>query len=248
MPIRDRIASFEAAQDEIRRLDSSNLGWGDAAMYQQYQRRNSFGLDPSTKIYRIFQERYYQDDVQNRCLTLPRADANVWSSTLENPLSAVTQIDDVTGQPIDLGSVVRHFHALCWTSRSQVTREDWENFSHGKPTVRVETTIGKLLDRVMNHSDSAYMHRSWMIDADYQSHGVIRSMQTEDELLARLDSTGARLAMTVATVETGYSDEEEIRFLFDHGISPVIAHSVAPNLIHLPFDWDGFADSVVRHP
>jgi hypothetical protein len=72
----------------------------------------------------IFQETHYHDDLKNDCLTLPRADANVWSSQLENPLASVKQIDQVTGQTVHLGSAVQSFFALCWTSREYPTQDD----------------------------------------------------------------------------------------------------------------------------
>ena len=245
---RDRIASFATAQEEVGRLDHGGATSSDVAMYLQYQRRNCFGLDPAMKIYRIFQEPYYQEDLKNACLTLPRADANVWNSPLENPLAMVTQVDPMTGQIVCLGSVVQNFFALCWTSREHPTQDDWDDFSHGKATVRIETTIGKLLDRVMACSDQSYMHRSWIIDADYRPEATIRAMQKPEEVMRRLESSGSLLALSAATIQTSFSDENEVRFLFDDGILPQISTRLDQKLIRLPFDWEKFADSVVRHP
>lgn len=245
---RDRLGNFELAQSEVRRLDHRGVTSGDVAMYEQYQRRNSFGLDPTMKIYRIFQERHYQDDLMNACLTMPRADANVWSSPLENPLSLVKKKDPVTGQFVHLGSVVQEFFALCWTSREYPTQDDWAAFSHGKAAVRVETTIGKLLDRVMLLTDSNYMHRAWVIDADYQPGGTIRAMQKPEEVERRMESSGALLALSAATIQTSYNDENEVRLLFDNGILPQVSTKIGRDLIRLPFDWNGFATNVIHRP
>jgi hypothetical protein len=245
---RDRVASFELAQAEVQRLDHDGKASGDVAMYKQYQRRNCFGLDLAMKIYRIFQERYYQYDLENACLTLPRADANIWSSPLENPLASVTQRDPVTGHTVYLGSVVKNYFALCWTSREYATQDDWDDFSHGKASVRIGTTIGKLLDRVMVPSDPNYMHRSWLVDADYHSGGVIRAMQTPAGVMRRLESTGSLLALSAATIQTTYGNEDEVRFLFDNGISPQVSTRVSRDLIRLPFEWNGFVHNIVRHP
>lgn len=198
------------------------------------------------KIYRIFKEQHYQDDRRDGCLTLPRADANIWSSSLENPLASVTQPDSVTGQTVDLGSAVRDFFALCWTSRVSPTKDDWDNFSHGKAAVRIETTIGKLLDRVMVLADPGYMHRAWVIDVDYRPTGTILAMQTPDELHRRLESTGSMLALSAATVQTSFCDEDEVRFIFDHSITPHIATLLSGHLIRLPFNWTDFVESAVR--
>lgn len=244
---RDRVASFAFAEEEVRRLDRAGATALDVEMYRAYQRRNCFGLDRAMKIYRIFQETHYHDDLKNGCLTLPRADANVWGSQLENPLASVKQIDQVTGQAVHLGSAVQSFFALCWTSREYPTQDDWDAFSHGKATVRIETTVGKLLDRAMCHRDPSYMHRSWVIDADYRPGGTIRAMQTPEEVMRRLETTGSMLALSAATIQTSFSDEDEVRFLFDDGIPPQISTILSRDLIQLPFDWSGFADSVDRH-
>lgn len=247
---RDRIQCFEQAQDEVRRLDSEGKGVKDAEMYRQYQRRNSFGLDPNMKIYRIFQEHFYRQDVSDGCLTMPRATAKAWGDTLENPLASITVTDPQTGLPIHLGSTVSNFHALCWTQRAQPTATDWANFSRGGPAIRVETTVGKLLERVMCTSDSAYMHRSWLIEIDYIQPQLIEQMQRPDEVLSRLESTGSMLALSAAVVRTAHSVEDEVRLLFDNGVNPVwnAVNISSPDLVRLPFNWRGFVDNIIVHP
>lgn len=251
MTRRDRIACFEQAQDEVRRLDFSGKSAGHRDVYRQYQRRNSFGLERDMMIYRIFQQDYYEQDVRSGCLTLPLASASVWGDSLENPLASVEQPDAVTGWKVELGSVVKGFYGLCWTRRARPTKEDWSSFSHGKPAVRIATTVGKLLDRAMQISDPSYMHRSWVIDVDYQAPDLIRQMKTPSEVFGRMESTGAMLALSAATIQTGFSDEEEVRFLFDNGILPpctAVTTLAGGDLVRLPFNWSGFVDSVTRYP
>lgn len=251
MKHRDRLGCFEVAQNEVRRLDLVGKAAGDIDVYRQYQRRNSFGLDPDMKLYRIFQEHFYELDVNAGCLTLPRATATVWSDPLENPLASVTQPDSATSMTVHLGSVVSSFYALCWTRRDFPTKADWDSFSHGGPAVRIATTVGKLLDRVMLMSDPCYMHRSWVIDVDYKAPGLISQMKTPSEVLARMETTGAKLALSAAIIRTGFSDEDEVRFLFDNGIHPpsaAVATSTSPDLLRLPFDWSDFVDNAIRYP
>jgi len=248
---RDRLACFERAQGEIRRTDFGGKSYDDLDVYRQYQRRNSFGLDPGMKIYRIFQEHFFKQDRIAGCLTLPRADAVVWDDPLENPLASVEHLDSVTGWEVDLGSVVRGFYALCWTRRDRPTKEDWSSFSHGKPAIRIATTVGKLLDRAMQISDPCYMHRSWVIDVDYQAPDAISQMKKPSEVLKRMESTGAMFALTAATVRTGFSDEEEVRFLFDNSILPpcsTVAAAANGDLLRLPFDWGDFVESLTCWP
>jgi hypothetical protein len=249
---RDKLACFERANDAIIRLDCAGEDGVDIGLYRQFQLRNAFGLDPDTAIYRIFQQDYYDCDVSNGCLTLPRASANVWTDNeLENPLEAVTVRDYQTGQPIHLGSSVRNYYALCCTHRREATEEDWDTFSHGKSAVRIGTTVGKLFDRVMDSNDEGYMLRSWLVDVDYQSRGVIKQMQTPEELYRRMESTGAMLALSAAIVGTSYGHEDEVRFLFDNGPCPrwdkvAIVHIDGKEFARLPFDWAGFVDSEER--
>ncbi|QPS09611.1 hypothetical protein I6G66_06195 [Delftia acidovorans] len=238
---------FLKEQAEVRRLDFEGYAKHDIEMYLQYQRRNCFGLDPSMRIYRIFQKIYYTSDVENGRLTLPRADAVLWGSRLENPLADVSDIDPLTGQDIDYGNLTRNFHALCWTSRPEATQDDWDNFSHGSEAIRIGTTIGKLLDRVMNRHDPSYMNRSWIIDADYRSKSHIEAMKSVNEVKRRMESTGAQFALSAATIETFFRDENEVRFIFDNGIYPQESSQVSEKFISIPFDWNGFVDSI-EHP
>lgn len=248
---RDRLHCFEQAQTEVIRLDFAGKGAGHDEVYRQYQSRNSFGLDPNIRIYRIFQEHYYRKDVADGCLTLPRAAANVWNDPLENPLASVMVTDPQTGLPLHLGSTVSSFYALCWTRRARPTDEDWASFSHGVPVIRIGTTVGKLLDRVMSMSDSAYMHRSWLVDVEYMEPHLIQQMKTPDEVLGRMESTGSMLALSAAVVRTAFNDENEVRFLFDNGINPLwnaVTTSKSPDLVRLPFDWNGFVEETIHYP
>jgi hypothetical protein len=211
----DKFEEFEKAQQKIRELDFRGKSLTSDDMLKQYQLRNSFGLDPSKKIHRIFQKNYYKKDVADGYLTLPLASATVWNDPLENPLANISGIDPVTGGSIDYGSLVRSFYALCWTDRPNPTAVDWANFSHGDKAVRISTTIGKLMDRVMLQSDSIYMHRSWLIDVEYNNPSLIQAMKYPTKVLNLMESTGTLLAASVAVVQTQFSGEDEVRLLFD---------------------------------
>ncbi len=95
------------------------------------------------------------------------------------------------------------------------------------------------------------MHRSWMVDVDYMSPHLIQLMKVPNEVYRRMDSTGSMLALSAAVVRTAFSDEGEVRLLFDSGIYPVWSAAVAsssPDLVRLPFDWKGFVDDEIRYP
>jgi len=244
----DMIENFEREQTKIRGLDLGGHTLDSDAMYRLYQRRNSFGLNPDTRIHRIFQRDFYESDVVNKYLTLPLATATVWADPLENPLADVQDVDSVTGSAIHLGSLVNSFYAVCWTDRALPQPSDWESFSHGKEAVRISTTVGKLMDRMMRIDDSNYMHRSWLVKVEYREPALIKVIKSPNEVYCRMESTGSLLAISTALVRTQFSHEDEVRLLFDASIQPPLPnlnYLNNPNRIRIPFDWTGFVDKEV---
>ena len=248
----DKISEFEAAQKEIRTLDFQGNSIRSDPAFRQFQRRNSFGLDRNKRIYRIFQSDYLQNDIVGGFLTLPKASNSAWNDALENPLSSVYDTDLATGFDIHLGSLVSSFHALCWTHRAQSTPDDWADFSHGKDSVRISTTVGKLMDRVMRVEDPAFMYRAWLIEVEYKDPALIKSMQNPAEVYRRMEcQQGALLALSAAVVRTAYTDEDEIRLLFDPSVVPAFSGGLPtenPGLLRIPFDWEDFIDSRETNP
>lgn len=245
----NKFEEFEKAQSKIRELDFQGKDLCSSEMFEQYKLRNSFGLDPSKKIYRIFQKDYYEKDFSEGFLTLPVASSNVWKDPLENPLENVTGIDTVTGVQIDYGSLVRSFYALCWTDRSNPSDTDWESFSHGNKAVRISTTVGKLLDRLMSKSDRLYMHRIWLTNVEYKNPSLIQAMKSPAVVLNHMESSGSMLAASAAVVRTKFSGEDEVRLLFDASIKPELPGSVYLNyhrFLRVPFDWSGFVDDQIE--
>lgn len=247
----DKIAAFEDAQKTICALDFQGKSIRSEEAFRQFQKRNSFGLDQNKRIYRIFQSAYLQEDIAGGFLTLPKASSNAWSDALENPLSSVFDIDIATGFDIHLGSLVSSFHALCWTHRADSTPDDWRNFSHGKEAVRISTTVGKIMDRVMLINDPAFMYRAWLIEVEYKDPELILSMQNPAEVYRRMEcQQGALLALSAAVVRTAYTDEDEVRLLFDPSVIPKFSDlpTGKPDLLRIPFDWEGFIDNQESNP
>lgn len=250
----NKFTEFENAQTNIMELDFNGKDIFSVEMIEQFKLRNSFGLNPSTQIHRIFQKDFYDADVHDGYLTLPIANSNVWKDPLENPLESVTGIDPVTGDLIDYGSLVRSFYALCWTSRASASDNDWISFSHGKNTVRISTTVGKLLDRLIKSTgatDRLYMHRTWLVKVEYKDPVLISAMKNPAVVIGCMDSTGAKLAASAAIVRTDFSIEDEVRLLFDSSIKPDfpgVKYCTNPLLIRIPFDWTGFVDLEVPCP
>lgn len=246
----NRFEEFEKAQSKIRELDFRGKDLFCPELLEQYKLRNSFGLDSSTKIHRIFQKDYYDKDVSEGYLTLPVASSTIWKDPLENPLEDVTGIDTITGGQIDYGSLVRSFYALCWTDRSSHNATDWDSFSHGKKAVRITTTVGKLLDRLVANSDRLYMHRTWLTNVEYKNPTLIQAMKNPAVVINLMESSGSMLAASAAIVRTKFSCENEVRLLFDASIKPELPGVVYLDnnqFLRIPFDWSGFVDDSVEN-
>jgi hypothetical protein len=241
----NKFEEFEKAQSKIRQLDFQGKDLSSPEALEQYKLRNSFGLDPAAKIHRIFQKDFYDKDVSEGYLTLPVASSTIWNDPLENPFEDVTGIDSVTGGKIDYGSVVRSLYALCWTDRSDHNPTDWSSFSHGKKAIRITTTVGKLLDRLMTTSDRLYMHRTWLIDVKYKNPALIQAMKNPAVFINHMESSGSMLAASAAVVRTQFSCENEVRLLFDTSIKPElsgVSYFNNKQYLRIPFDWNGFVD------
>ncbi|TLS78360.1 hypothetical protein FE236_00995 [Mariprofundus erugo] len=247
----NKLEFFECEQETIRKLDFQGHALDSPEIWLQFQRRNSFGLAPETKIHRIFQKEFFEFDQANNYLTFPLAAATIWNDPLENPLSEIRDIDSLTGVPIHLGSLVDSFFALCWSNRSTPTESDWASFSHEKDAVRISTTVGKLMSRLMRSEDPDYMHRFWLIEVEYRDPDLIRAMQNPKEVYGRMEPNGALLAVSVALVRSDYSGEDEVRLLFDGKISPLPNGTIVlpgGNLVRIPFDWTDIIENIEFRP
>ena len=237
---------FRHLNQAVIGLDSRGYSLESGEMIEAYMRRNMFGIQPELKIYRIFQSDFLDADIQHNRITLPAASAGFWMDPLENPLANVAGADEVTGSYIDYGSLVRPFHALCWTLRERASASDWSSFSHGKPATRITTSAGKLMRRLFNRDECSYMHRTWLVKVEYAKEDRIKALQNPTEALSRMESTGALLALSAATVRSSFSDESEVRLLYDTSLLPRpsgVTLDESKGLVHIPFDWNDFIEN-----
>jgi hypothetical protein len=236
---------FRRLNQAVNDLDSRGYTLESGEIVEAYMRRNMFGIQPEMKIYRIFQSAFLEADIQHNRITLPAASAGFWKDPLENPLANVAGVDEVTGTGIDYGSLVRPFHALCWTQRERASSSDWSSFSHGKPATRITTSAGKLMRQLFDRDDPSYMHRTWLVEVEYAKEDRIKALQNPTEALNRMESTGALLALSAATVRSSFSDESEVRLLCDTSLLPHpsgVTLDESKGLVHIPFDWNDFIE------
>lgn len=76
-------------------------------------------------------------------------------------------------------------------------------------------------------------------------------MQNPNGVYGWMESSGPMLALSAAVIQTKYSDQQEIRLLFDGSIDPQqqrVKYQDVPKLARIPFDWKGFVDEEVLSP
>lgn len=237
---------FRRLNQAVNGLDSRGYSLESDEVVEAFMRRNMFGIHPEMKIYRIFQIDFLQADIQHNRITLPAASAGFWKDPLENPFANVAGVDKVTGSGIDYGSLVRPFHALCWTQRERASSSDWSSFSHGKPAARITTSAGKPMRQLFNRDDPSYMHRTWLVEVKYAKEDRIKALQNPTEALNHMESTGALLALSAATVRSSFRDESEVRLLYDPSLLPRpsgVTTDESKGLVHIPFDWNNFIEN-----
>jgi hypothetical protein len=242
---------FQCLNQVVNRLDSRDYSLQSDEMIEAFMRRNMFGIHPEMKIHRIFQSGFLEADIAHNRITLPAASAGFWEDPLENPLANVAGVDEATGADIDYGSLVRPFHALCWTEHEMASSSDWDSFSHGKPATRITTSAGKLMGRLINRDDSSYMYRTWLVEVEYAKDDRIKALQNPAEALNRMEPTGALLALSAATVRSRFSDECEVRLLYDTSLIPRpsgVTLDESKGLVHIPFNWDDFIEKSEHAP
>jgi hypothetical protein len=60
-----------------------------------------------------------------------------------------------------------------------------------------------------------------------------------------MESTGALLALSAATVRSSFMDESEVRLLYDTSLTPRpsgVTLDQSNGIVHIPFDWDDFIE------
>lgn len=245
------IDHFQCLSQVVNRLDSRGCSLESGEMIEAYIRRNMFGIKPEMKIHRIFQSDFLEADILHNRITLPAASAGFWKDPLENPLANVIGVDKVTGSGIDYGSLVRPFHALCWTQRERASSSDWSSFSHGKPATRITTSAGKLMGPLVSRDDSCYMHRAWLVEVEYAKEDRIKALQNSTEAVNRMEPNGALLALSAATVRSCFKDENEVRLLYDTSLLPRpsgVMLDKSNGLVRIRFDWSDFIENSEDSP
>jgi hypothetical protein len=222
-------------------------------MIPLYVDRNALDLDPPEVIYRIFQFDYLAADLANGQLTHVKADPKIWKDPHENPLLRQSFKGDNVGERVSLSGLVDKFFALSWTLDPDESDYSWQIFSHGVPSVRIRTTVGKLLAGIMSPHDRFYMLHHYIGRVQYRSLNDIQTWLANSHFADFLDSQGFGLALSAMTLRSKYSSEKEVRLLYSYAPqddNPWVARNVSATAktCAIPFDWKGVIDEVVLAP
>lgn len=214
---------------------------------------NAFnGVDLDSSIYRIVPIDYFVSDVQDGMLTHVQIGPKMWGDAFENPLLKQKFWDETSGTYYDLSGVLDQIFGLCWSTDPEESYDSWEEFSHGLPAVRVQTTPRKLLSEVMNVCNPFFMLHHFVGKVQYASQAEIQAYISKPDPWAYLDSLGEELAFSVMYLRNHVAHEQEVRLVYSH--SPEGNDWVKENvhmeagLCRLPFRWDNIVNGVTIGP
>lgn len=205
---------------------------------------NEVALDDP--IYRVVPIEYLVNDVRQGMLTHVRIDSKTWGDIYENPLLRQRYFDDVTNSEYGLEGVLEDTFGVCWTADSEASRKCWEDFSHGLPAVRIQTTPRKLLSAVMSVQNPYFMLHHFIGKVCYSSKSQIDAWVANPDVGVHLDTLGQSLALSVMRLRMHHVDEQEVRLVYSH--SPAGNEwvekevEIEDDLCRLPFNWVGIVD------
>lgn len=211
----------------------------------------SYGINLDTKIYRVLKAEHLIDDLENNMFTLPQISTNTWgNSSGENPLSKMEYfLEDGTKFSINLND----YFGSCW-STSADAEASFREFGSGLDTIRIESTVEKILEELMNIGDVFYTLHYHVGPITYKNESEIRNWFKQTPYDAHLDSSGTGLAQSLLLLADKFEEEEEVRFVYLY--QPQQDNQWVKKNVNLirtsqnilmckhPFNWDGIINNV----
>jgi hypothetical protein len=241
-------------EDVVSKIVQADLlGKTKVDMKSLYIEQSALNVDLDKPIYRIFQIDYFKNDIANEILTHVKASPSTWGDTLENPLLNHEYLDETTGGKLTLNGVVEDFYALSWTIDEIENIENWNEFSHGNPSIRVKTTPRKLLEHLMHIEDEYFMLHHYIGKVEYHAQQKIKEWRANSHYTSHLDTLGQGAALSLMALSTKFSDEKEVRLLYSylpqHDTQWVNSNvKIIGNNCQHPFNWKCIIDEVVIGP
>ena len=240
----------QASIDEVQRASFRDTP--PEVMKSLYIAQNTYDLDLDQPLYRVLAEEFLFDDITQSRLTHTRISRKNWSDDLENPLFDVEFTDSATGGTLTMNGVVEDMFGVCWTDDSSDSELAWNNFSHGRPSVRIKSTPRKLMAAAMNQENPFYMLHHFIGKVEYKDAETIRSSFSGQEGFEKhLDSLGQGVVTSLMQLRTAVSVEQEARLVYNYmRDEPWVQQHVEifEDFCRIPFDWNGVIDEVVVGP
>lgn len=233
----------------VQRADA--LGQTMVQMKPLYVEQNAYDVELDAPIYRILPLDYWLEDIEASQLTHTRISADNWGDASENPLLNRKYRDEQTGGTFTLNGVVKDMFGSCWSRTARDIRETWSTFSHGKPSVRVQSTPRKLLTAAMHSNNPYYSLHHAIGKVEYLSRAALDAYSQDPNFENHLDSLGQGIALSLMRLHTEMEPEDEVRLLCNYMDSePWVANNMrlTGEFLRVPFDWNGTVDSVLVGP
>ncbi|WP_211474921.1 hypothetical protein [Collimonas humicola] len=244
MKIRKNIAAL------ARVVAADMSGHTSADLKPLWMAANTFDFDLDTPIFRIIELDRLKADVIANQFSLKNAHPDSWNDKYENPFLKLTAMLD--GEEVYIEPLLNDFYASCWTKNPDENMQNWKSFSYKNRSVRIQTTLRKILDRLMCTDCEAYSLRYFAGAVDYVEQTELEQhrLNVAGDANLIMDSQGQALALSVMLVRTFYSTEQEVRVLYSHRPNKWTDNHVSIRGKHCyhTFDWNSCVDEVICGP
>ncbi len=230
--------------DEINR--GNFQGKSHEEMKPLYIKRNSFDASGEIDIFRIYESKYFLEDIKKSIITLVNISPLVFGDPLENPILKKEFSDG--NDNFTLG-FLENYYGLSWTEEPEDQEWRWKAFSHGGTGVRVKVNLGRFLERYFDIQDKFFMLHYYVGKVSYHEAQQIEFWRDNSDYLDFLDSLGQLSALSLTELRNDFAEENEIRILYSYTPSDndFVSNQVivAGDICKIPFNWQGIVDEVL---
>ncbi|MCR5890363.1 hypothetical protein LRS06_21790 [Hymenobacter sp. J193] len=189
----------------------------------EYIDNNVLNVDLDTPIYRLFNEEYFYQMLEQQQLTLVRT--SCWQDPFENFLLGA-RWETVNGTPINVASTRDRYYGQCWTLRKECDGM-WRNYRGARKdkdgpepfAFKVATTVRKLMDQFYNISEQFHELSYFMGKVQYCTDEQIQQFFSEPEHMnTAAHQANLRYTETLFIKRMPFSYEEEVRLIYSDNL------------------------------
>ena len=202
----------------------------------------------NTKVYRYYKMYDFLSSLRDQCLFLKKP--YLWNDPFEN-LFFNSKIIDTNGEKVSLEIMKEQIYSQCWTLKEE-SNLMWNNFVSDGKGVKVTTTIGKIIDVIIN------LNLAFMGKVGYFDESEIRTYYSKP-ILNNIDLHSGLILKSLLTKRKEFSDEQEIRIIYfnffkQENLNRQIftlnrnANEFKNDFTMVSIDPNKFFDEIVFHP